>query len=182
MSELIVLVFRDEYRAPEVLNELRRRSWDWVGDLDDAVAVTLNQKGKAKVQMNIDPSTREAAAWARMWGSFLGATLFIPSTELLGEAVDDFALSTGAVAETASSKPVTIPDPKWWNESLCLPEDFRRDVAAVMGPCHSAIFSLIRAPKVSGVLQLLGNYGDTIIHAALTKEQEDKLQAVLAPA
>lgn len=180
MSELIVLVFRDEYRAPEVLNELRRRSWEWVSDLDDAVALTLHEDGRAKVQLSIDPSTREAAAWARMWGSLLRITLFIPLTELMVEVADDVVLSSGALAGLRRGQQVAIPDARWWKECLRLPEDFIRDVAAVMTPGHSAIFMLLRAQKILAALQLLRNYGDTIIHTALSTEQDEKMLAMLA--
>ena len=71
MSELVAFVFRDQFRAPEVLNELRRREWPWVRDLDEAVAVTLNEDGKARVHLSLDLSTYEGAGWARLWGSLL---------------------------------------------------------------------------------------------------------------
>jgi uncharacterized membrane protein len=180
VSELIVFVFRDEYRAPEVLNELRRRDWDWVDNLDDAVAVTLNKMGRAKVQLNIDLSTSEAVAWAGMWGSLIGVTLFLPLTELIVEVADSFALSSRAIADPRPNRHAGTPDAKWWKEHLCLSEDFIRDVAAFMSPCHSAIFMLLRAENLSAVLQQLRNYGDTIIHTSLSTEQDEKMQARLA--
>ena len=79
VSELIVFGFRDQYRAAEVLNELKRREWEWAGNLDDAVAITIAQDGKARVQLSVDLSNGEAAAWARVWGSLLSVTLFRPS-------------------------------------------------------------------------------------------------------
>jgi uncharacterized membrane protein len=180
VSELIVLVFRDEYRAPEVLNELRRRAWDWVDNLDDAVAVTLNKMGRAKVQLNIDLSTSEAVAWAGMWGSLIGVTLFLPLTELIVEVADSLALSSRAFADLRRNRHATIPDAKWWKEHLCLSGDFTRDVAAFMSPGHSAIFMLLQSKNLSAVLQQLHNYGGTIIHTPLSTEQDEKMLARLA--
>jgi uncharacterized membrane protein len=180
VSELIVFVFRDEYRAPEVLNELRRRAWDWADNLDDAVTVTLNKMGRAKIQLNIDLSTSEAVAWAGMWGSLIGVTLFLPLTELIVEVADSAIRSSRVFAETRRNRHVTIPDARWWREHLYLSEDFTRDVAAFMSPGHSAIFMLLRAKNPSAVLQQLRNYGDTIIHTSLSTEQDEKMQARLA--
>jgi uncharacterized membrane protein len=71
VSELVAFVFRDQFRAPEVLNELRRREWEWVRDLDEAVTVTLNEQGKARVQLSVDPLTCQGGGWARLMGFFL---------------------------------------------------------------------------------------------------------------
>jgi len=69
MSALIVVAFSDEHRAAEVLVELRRREWDWVADLDYAVVVGWNPRGNLRVQLDVDPTTREGGVWARLWGS-----------------------------------------------------------------------------------------------------------------
>jgi uncharacterized membrane protein len=95
VSELIAFVFRDQYRAPEVLNELRRREWPWGQDLDDAVVITLGDSGKARAQLNIDLSTYAAVGWARLWSSLLNTTLFIPLTEVIVEAANGIAPPDG---------------------------------------------------------------------------------------
>ncbi len=56
MSDLVVVVFKDQYRASEVLNELRRREWNWVIDLDQAVVLRIDEQGKLRVLMNVDPT------------------------------------------------------------------------------------------------------------------------------
>ena len=43
----------------------------------------------------------------------------------------------------------------------------------------SAIFILLRTADPSKVLQLLRNYGDTIVHTSISAEQDDKMQAIL---
>ena len=178
VSELIVLAFTDEFRAPEVLNELRRRDWDWVVDLNDAVAVTLDDKGRAKVQLSVDLTTSEGAAWARLWGSLLGITLFLPTTEVIVEAAGGVADASGA--GSAPAPHATLPEASWWKRCLCLPEVFMRDVGASVGPGDSAIFMLSRALNRSTVLRQLRNYGGTLLHTSLDSKQDEQMQAALA--
>lgn len=180
MSELAVFVFRDQYRAPEVLNELRRRGWEWVGDLNDAVAVTLDKKGKAKVHLSVDLSTNGANAWARMWASLLGVTLFLPLTDVMAEAVDRMAFTSGALTDGSRNAHTLLPDARWWKECLRLPDDFLRDIGAVIKPGDSAIFMLLRVNNLQIVMQQLRNYGDTLIHTSLGPEQDEQMNAMLA--
>jgi uncharacterized membrane protein len=81
MSELVVVGFKqDKYRASAVLDQLRQLEFDWVIDLDDAVAVYRDFDGKLRVQQSYELTTGEGAAWGGLWGSLLGAVLAIPFT------------------------------------------------------------------------------------------------------
>lgn len=181
MSELVVFVFRDRYRAPEVLNELRRRDWDWVCDLDEAISVTLDADGRAKVHLSIDLSKNHGSTWARLWGSLLSATIFVPLTSAMVNAVDGLALSSGGPARGPTTQAHhRLPDPLWWRQSLHLSEDFIRDVSGAIVPGGSAIFMLLRHGRIPVTLGQLRDYGDTLIHTSLCPEQEDKVSAVLA--
>ena len=179
MSELVAFVFRDQFRAPEVLNELRRRDFAWAKDLDQAVAVTLNEEGKARVQFSIDLSTYEAAGWARLWGSLLSSTLFVPGTDVMVQACDGLTCATNGDSKT-STREETTREGGWWQEALARAVNFKRDVAALMEPSGSAIFMLLRAAEAAVVLKQLRNYGDTIVHASLSSEQDNKMLALLA--
>jgi uncharacterized membrane protein len=180
VSELIVLAFTDEFRAPEVLNELRRRDWDWVVDLNEAMAVTLDGKGGAKVQLSVDLAASEGAAWARLWGSLLGATLFLPATDVIVEAAGRVADAAGVSLKAAHGSHSAPPEASWWKCCLRLPEDFMRDVGASVGPGDSAVFMLSRAPNRSAVLRQLRNYGGTLLHTSLDSTQDEQMQAALA--
>src|SRR5258707_14080176 len=81
MSELVVVGFKnDKYRASDVVDQLRQLDFDWVIDLDDAVAVYRDFEGKLRVQQSYELTTGEGAAWGGFWGSLLGAGLAIPFT------------------------------------------------------------------------------------------------------
>ena len=176
MSELIAFVFRDQYRAPEVLNELRRREWPCVQDLDDAVVVTFNDKGKAKAQLTIDLCT-SATPWARLWGSLLN-TLFIPMADVIVEAADGIGIAEHPSRPSRQNWRATL-EAQWWRESLAHSDNFKRDTAALMNANGSAIFILLRRGDSTKVLQLLRNYGDTIVHTSIVSEQDKKMQAIL---
>lgn len=179
MSELVAFVFRDQFRAPEVLNELRRRDFVWSKDLDEAVAVTLDEDGKARVQFSVDISTYEGAGWARLWASLLSSTLFMSGTAVMVQACDGLA-SSNCNGSHSSTPDETTREGGWWKEALARSVNFRRDVAALIEPNGSAIFMLLRAVEAPVVLKQLRNYGDTIIHASLSSELDKKMLALLA--
>jgi uncharacterized membrane protein len=180
VSDLVTFVFRDQFRAPEVLNELRRRDWAWVRDLDEAVAVTVTEDGRARVQLSVDPCTYDGARWARLWGSLLSTTLFLPLTEVMVRAANGLAFGPrAALGHERRPDEVTI-EAQWWRESLAAANDFKRDVAALMAGNASAIFMLLRAQNTAVALKQLSNYGDTIVHTPVSAEQDEKLNALLA--
>lgn len=184
MSELIVIGFQDTYRASEVFNELRRREWDWVVDLDQAVVVRWGEEGKLRVQLCVDPMTQEGALWARLWGSLLSLSLFIPATNGMASAAGNVAVGSGTVTgEVKGAKegaPAAMPDGKWWKETLRISEEFVRDIGALIQPGDSAIFMLLRTPKVVTVLRQLRNYGGTLLRTSLSPEQEIEVNAVFS--
>ena len=180
MSELIAFVFRDQYRAPEVLNELRRRDWAWVKDLEDAMVITLNDAGQARGHFSVDLSKCGACGWARFWSSLLDRTLFVPRTAGLIEAANGLCPSSRAMSDARSDDPGESKEAKWWSESLRDSVNFQRDVAALMAPHGSAIFLLLRAGNAPVVLKQLRNYGDTIVHTSVSSEQDNKMLTMLA--
>lgn len=179
MSELIAFVFRDQYRAPEVLNELRRRDWTWAKDLDEAIAITVDHLGRSRVHLTVDPTTNQTSNWARLWSSLLNKTLFFPLTEVMVDAVNCFSFKAHHLSAPGQDLDDT-PEAKWWHETLRPNEDFQRDVAALMYPRGSALFMLLRADSAPVVLNQLRNYGDTLVHTRVSEIQDEKLDAMLA--
>jgi uncharacterized membrane protein len=180
MSVLIVIGFRDPYRASEVMNELRRREWDWVVDLDQAVVVRWDERGRLRVQLNVDPTAHESVSWARMWGSLLSVSLLVPVTESMIDAAGDVAFASGTRTDTRDPSHRIMPNPRWWRDNLHLSNEFIRDVGAMVQPGDSAIFMLLQTSNLLVPLRHLRNYGGTLLHTALNQQQEDKLKAVLA--
>jgi uncharacterized membrane protein len=180
VSELIAFVFRDQYRAPEVLNELRRREWAWGRDLDEAVAITVDQRGHSRVHLSVDPTRGETGSWARLWSSLLNRSLLLPLNEVMVNAVNCFSARAKHLSPPTGQSIDETPEAKWWRDSLGSNGDFQRDIAALMLPKGSAIFILLRTDSAPVVLSQLRNYGDTLVHTSVSKIQDEKLSAILA--
>ena len=178
VSELVVVGFRDQYRACDVLNELKQHDWLQGEDLDHAVAVTLDEAGKARVQLSVDLSANETTWWASLWGSLLGVTLFLPTATQLAEAAS--VVSNGGRKESNGHSHSPCGDPSWWRSELGISEDFLRDVGAVVKPGASAIFMRLLAENIPVALGRLQNYGSMVIHTRLTPEQDDKISSFFA--
>jgi uncharacterized membrane protein len=179
VSELVILIFTDQYRAPEVLNELRRRDGLWSQDLDRAVAVTLDSEARASVHMSVDLSRGEAGGWARIWGALLKSAFFVPLTQGMVEAADEVAPQLRRSTPSLSKDGKASCEASWWAESLRGSHNFKRDLSALITVNSSAVLMLLRTPKVSKVLENLRNYGSTIIHTTITSAQDEKLYAIL---
>jgi uncharacterized membrane protein len=181
MSAMIVVAFRDAHRAAEVLVELRRREWDWIADLDHAVVVGWNSRGNLRVQLSVDPTTKDGGAWARVWGSLLHLTLLVPNTDGMTEAAGNVSTESGAFlgTEGANGKRAVL-NANWWKKTLRISDEFIRDIGAMIQPGDSAVFMFLQTPKLVSVLKQLRNYGGMLLHTSLSQEQEETLKDALA--
>jgi uncharacterized membrane protein len=178
VSELVVSLFRDQQRAPEVLNELRRRECRWAEELDRALVLTLAVDGQVKAEISLDPTGCEPNSWIKLWSSLLGGALFIHGAHGLVEAAE--GLSCPALVDCHSRRSRTSgQELKWWRDSVRLSDDFRRDLAAALSTGGSAIFILFQSNRVADVLPHLHTFGDTIVHTALTPEQDETLAKLI---
>jgi uncharacterized membrane protein len=171
MSELIMIAYKDQYRASEVLNELQRREWEWVGDLDHAVVVRHDEKDRYRVLLSVDPTTKEEEPWARMWGSLISLVLADSISQGMVRAVRE--VSSGSGEEPISRKERL--DATWWIENICITREFIRDASAVIQPGDSALFMLLKTQNPYAALKKLRNYGGTLLRTSLSAEQDARL-------
>jgi uncharacterized membrane protein len=180
VSELLAIVFKDQYRASEVLNDLQRREWDWVVDLDKAVVVRQIEQDKFKVSFSFDPTTEGEGAWARLWGSLLSLVFFNSLTDGIVDTARDLTNACGAQTSGEIESRNVVPDVKWWRGILCLSDEFVRDVGAMIQPGDSALFTFLHTDKRGVVFQQLRNYGGTLVNTTLSPEQDQTLRDALA--
>lgn len=180
MSDLLAIVFNDQYRASEVLNDLQRQECDWVADLEKAVVVRQINQDKIKVLFGFDPTTEEEEAWARLWGSLLSLVLFNSLTDGIVDTTRNLADACGAQTTGELETRRLLPDVKWWRETLGLSDDFVRDVGAMFQPGDSALFTLLHTEKRGVVFQQLRDYGGTLVTTTLSPEQDQMLNRVLS--
>jgi uncharacterized membrane protein len=179
MSNLIVVGFKkDMFRASQVLNQLNELDADWVIELHDAVTVYRDYSGKLRVDQTYI-TTGEGAAWGGLWGSLIGLTLAIPFTAGASAAVAAGALAAGALGGGALGAASGALDVGWWRDTVGISEDFVREVGAMVQPGDSAIFVLIRRADPAYVADQFRGYGGTVLRSTLTKEQTERVQAVL---
>ena len=158
MSDLIVVGFKDEFKADEVMSELRRLQSEYLVDLEDAAVVVRNQEGKVKIKQ-AQELVATGALSGGYWGVLLSVLFFNPIFTLVGAAAG--ALS-GALSD------------------IGINDDFMRDLGGTIEPGTSAIFVLIRKSTPDRVLADLSKFEGKVLRTSLSKEDEAKLQAALS--
>ena len=160
MSTLVVVGYKDIHKAEEVRLQLWKLQRDYLLDLEDAVVVVKNDKGKVKLHQAIN-LTSTGAMSGGFWGSLIGLMFLNP---LLGLVV---GASAGAISGALTD--VGIDD------------NFMKELGASMTPGSSSLFVLLRNPTAAPdkVLEELKGTGGTILKTSLSHEDEAKLQAAL---
>jgi uncharacterized membrane protein len=124
MSTLIAVGFKkDMYRASSALNRLLEMNYDWVIDLNDAVAVYRDYNGKLRVDQSYQLTTGEGAAAGGFFGSLIGLTvgaIAAPFTAGASAAVAAGTVAAGAVGGGAIGALGGALDAKWWKEEIAL--------------------------------------------------------------
>ena len=161
MSTLVVIGYNEIHEAEEVRLTLVKLQRDYLIDLEDAVAVTKDAKGKIKLHQTVN-RTAAGAASGGFWGMLIGLIFLNP---LLGLAV---GASAGAVSGILVD--------------LGIYDQFMKDLAATLTPNSSALFVLVRKSTPDKVLKEVEGTGGTILKTSLSHEDETRLQAALSAA
>lgn len=157
-AQLVVISYPDIHRAEEVRLTLLKLQKSYLVDLEDAVVVTKNEKGK--IQLNqISNLTAAGAISGGFWGALIGLIFMQP---ILGAVV---GASMGGVSGALSD--VGIDD------------NFMKSLGSTLDVNTSALFILVRSATVDKVLPEIEPFGGKIIQSSLTHEDESKLQAAL---
>ena len=161
MSTLVVIGYNDIHKAEEVRLTLVKLQRDYLIDLEDAVAVTKDAKGKIKLHQTVN-LTAAGAASGGFWGMLIGLMFLNP---LLGIAV---GASAGAVSGALVD--------------LGINDQFMKDLAATLTPNSSVLFVLVSKSTPDKVLDEVKGTGGTILKTSLSHEDETRLQAALSAA
>ena len=170
--ELIVVGFEGRYRAAQVLTDLRQRGVQ-LFDLDQAITVSWEDRRNFVVQQSVNLSREEGSRWARLWGSFIKTTLFQPFTERLSHAAAKVAGNGGHVSNGELKG-------DWWVSDVGIPENFVRDVGALVQPGESAIISLAEQFDPHAASHILRDCGGSMIYTSLSTDQVSKVRQELA--
>jgi uncharacterized membrane protein len=157
MSDLIVIGFKDEFKADEVLLDLRKLEREYLIDLEDAVVVIRNKEGKVKIKQTQELVT-SGALEGGFWGLLLGLIFFHPMLAIVGVAA-------GAISGALTD--------------IGIDDNFIREIGNTIESGTSAIFVLARKSTPEKVLDELSKFEGKVLQTSLSKEDEAKLQAVL---
>lgn len=163
MSNLIVVTFDDESTAFEMRAELARMQKEYLIEMEDAVVVTKNDKGKTKLHQAVN-LTAAGAAGGSFWGMLIGLIFLNPLVGMAAGAAGG-ALS-GAMTDIGIS-----------NKTM-------KEMAKSLKPGGSALFVLVRKSTPEKVLERLAPFTGKgkVIQTSLTKDREDALREVLEKA
>jgi len=161
MSTFVVIDYESEVRAEEVRLALLKMQKAYLIDLEDAVVVVRDQKGKVRLRQMYN-LTAAGAARGGFWGALIGLIFLNP---LFG-----FALGATAGAISGALADVGIDD------------NFMKQLGATLKPGTAALCVLVRQMTPDRVIDEIKHFGGTLIQTNLCNENEAKLREALASA
>lgn len=160
MSNLIVIGFHNEADAFEMRAALAKLQAQYLIEMEDAVVVTRDAKGKVQLHQTVNLTATGAVSGA-FWGTLIGMLFLNP---LLGAAV-------GAGSGALSGK---LAD-------LGINDQFMKDLGATLTSGSSALFVLVRKSTPDKVLEALKPFAGKgrVLQTSLTRDKEEELRAFL---
>lgn len=160
MSNLVAVVFKDETTAFEMRAALAKMQKEYLIEMEDAVVVTKDDKGKVKLHQAMS-LTLAGAVSGSFWGMLVGFLFLNP---FLGLAV-------GAGAGALSGKLTDIG----------ISDQMMKDLAASFEPGSSALFVLIRKVTTDKVLEGLHDFVGKakVFKTSLNQDAEKTLRNAL---
>jgi uncharacterized membrane protein len=160
MSNLVIIVFDDATTAFDMRTALMKMQKEYLIELEDAVVVTKDDKGKVQLHQAVN-LTAAGAVGGGFWGTLIGLVFLNP---LLGAAV-----GAGAGALSGMLRDIGISDKQM------------KEVAESFQPGHSALFVLIRRATTDKVLEGLKEFAGKgkVFQTSLSKDDEASLRAAL---
>jgi len=160
MSDLVAVMFKDQTTAFEMRAALAKMQTEYLIEMEDAVVVTKDAKGKVKLHqaMNL---TAAGASGGGFWGLLIGMIFLNP---LLGLAV-----GAGAGALSGKLSDIGIND------------QMMKDIAAEFTAGSSALFVLVRKATSDKVLEGLKAFAGKgkVLKTSLKKDSEEAIREVL---
>jgi len=161
MSTLVVIAYDDMTKAQQMRHELVELEREYLVDLEDAVVVTRDAKGKVKLHQVVSLPAL-GAMQGGFWGTLIGCLFFSPI----------FGMTLGAATGAISGALTDVG----------INDDFMKELGEHLKPNTSALCVLIRQMTPDKVLEHLVGTGGKVLKSNLSKEEESKLQAALSAA
>lgn len=160
MSDLVVAVFDNEFKAEDVRLDLRKKKAEHLVDLEDAVVLVRTREGKVKLH-HMSHFTVGGVLTGGVMGSLLGVLLMNPVFAVLG-------LAAGALVGGISGALTHVG----------IDEEFMKELADHLKPGTSALCILVR-DHLGEVLEEVRTFRGKVLHAPLLHTDEAELKAAL---
>jgi len=153
-------VFDDEATAFEMRAALVKMQKEYLIEIEDAVVVTRDQKGKTRLDQAVNLTTAGAVGGG-FWGMLIGLIFLNP---LLGAAI-------GAGAGALSGR----------LNDIGLNDKMMKDIGQSFKPGTSGLFVLVRRATVDKVLQGLKEFAGKgkVFQTSLSKDDETALREAI---
>jgi uncharacterized membrane protein len=158
MSDLLVILFDDVLKAAEVRRDLLEKQGEHSIDLEDAVVLVMNRKGKVKLH-HVTHLTPGGALTEGSLGGLLDAIILAPILAMVGLPTD------GTRAEGSGSP-----------THLGIDEEFMKELAGHLKPGTSALCILVKG-ALEKVFEELKRFDGKIFRTSLSHEDESRLMA-----
>lgn len=155
MSHLLAIAYDDRQTAESVRLKLRALHLEGAIQLDDAVVVSRDERGKIKLHQSFNPPEAGAAGGA-LWGSLIGLLFLAP---LLGALVGGAAgAAVGALTDVG------------------VDDSFARQLGDQLEPGRAALLVLVRQSTPDKILPHLKQYGGRVLQTSLSEDAEERLR------
>jgi uncharacterized membrane protein len=160
MSDLVVVLFKDQSTAFEMRAALAKMQKQYIIEMEDAVVVTKDEKGKVKLHQAMNLTVAGAASGG-FWGMLLGLIFLNP---LLG-----WAAGAGMGALSGKLSDIGIDD------------KMMKELAESFTEGDSALFVLVRKATPDKVIEGLKEFAGKgkVLKTSLKQDSEEALRAVL---
>jgi uncharacterized membrane protein len=158
MAELIAIGYPDTDTAGVALDEIERVARDFVIRPDQLAAIVRDENGNTRTfaYASISPG---APDWAMFWNMLFALLYYGP---ILGMPVGS---DVAKIIETIERSGIDV--------------EFLARARDMLVPGSSALFLIIERVRVDRVVQILDEFGGTVLQSPLTKKAQHTLQEVL---
>jgi len=172
MATLVAIAFAGEPdAATHAAAQLEKLPFTATADLDDAVAVIVDEHGKAHLRQTTD-LTSEGALDGALIGLVAGIVLTLPFPFLAPVTFAGAAIGGSAIGAITGGVVGHYRD-------IGIDDSFVRDVSANLPPGSSALFILVEGDNTEQVLTELATCGGELLTSDLPDEQAAKLRDAL---